>query len=122
MIAGGVVAVVGSFLDGVLATTAWGEGAFPIVSLIPIYSGAVALLVVLSRLGNVRFAPRVMGFAWPQLYFVLGLLAAVMALCWVLAAESNERGLYVMLVGSVLVALGARLSRRGRRHLGLADG
>ena len=122
MIAGGVVAFVGSFLDGALGTTAWGEFAFPIVSLIPIYSGAVALLVVLSRFGNVRFAPRVMGFTWPQLYFALGLLAAVMALCWVLAAESNDSGLYVMLVGSVLVVVGARLSQRGRRHLGLADG
>ena len=120
MMLGGVVAVAASFLEGALGTTAWGEGAFPIVSLIPIYSGAVAVLVMLSRFGNRRFAPRVMGFTWPQLYLVLGLLASVMAACWIIAGEDNDAGLYGMLAGSLLVVIGALLSQRGRRRLGLA--
>jgi hypothetical protein len=122
MIAGGALTVVASFLDGALGVTAWRDVAFPIVSLIPIYAGAVAILVVVNRFGNVRFAPRVMGFSWPQIYLVLGVLATVMALGWVIAGESNEIGLFLMLAGSVLVVIGALMSQRGRRHLGLADG
>jgi hypothetical protein len=121
MIVGGVLAVVASFLDGTLGTTAWGDGAFPIVTLIPIYSGAVAILVAFSRFGNVRFPPRVIGFTWPQLYLVLGFLASVMAVCWIIVAEDlADAGLDGMLVGSLLVVVGALLSQRGRRRLGLA--
>jgi hypothetical protein len=88
--------------------------------LIPLYSGVVAVLVAFSRFGNLRFPPRVMGFAWPQLYATLGVLASVMAVCWVIAAENNDGGLYAMLLGSLLVVAGAVLTQRGRRQLGLA--
>jgi hypothetical protein len=120
MMLGGVVAVAASFVKGTLGTTAWGEGAFPIVSLIPIYSGVAALLVMLSRFGNRRFAPRVMGFTWPQLYLVLGAWASVMAACWIIAGDDNHAGVYGMLAGALLVVVGALLSQRGRRRLGLA--
>jgi hypothetical protein len=121
MMLGGIVAVAASFVKGTLGTTAWGEGAFPIVSLIPIYSGTVALLVVISRFGNRRFAPRVMGFTWPQLYLVLGTWASVMAACWIIAeSDFGDVALGGMLAGSLLVVVGALLSQRGRRRLGLA--
>ena len=58
MILGGTLTVVASFFDGALGTTAWRQVAFPIVTLIPIYSGAVAVLVLFSRFGNLRFPPR----------------------------------------------------------------
>jgi hypothetical protein len=120
MMAGGTLAVVASFFDGALGTTAWNNVAFPIVTLIPFYAGAVAVLVAFSRFGTLRFPPRVMGFTWPQLYAVLGVLASVMAGCWVMSGENNDTGLYGMLVGSLLVVAGALLSQRGRRRLGLA--
>ncbi len=120
MILGGTLTVVASFFDGALGTTAWRQVAFPIVTLIPIYSGAVAVLVLFSRFGNLRFPPRVMGFTWPQLYATLGVLASVMAACWVVAGENNDTGLYAMLLGSLLVVGGAVLTQRGRRQLGLA--
>ena len=111
MILGGTLTVVASFFDGALGTTAWRQVAFPIVTLIPIYSGAVAVLVLFSRFGNLRFPPR---------YATLGVLASVMAACWVVAGENNDAGLYAMLLGSLLVVGGAVLTQRGRRQLGLA--
>jgi hypothetical protein len=120
MMFGGALTVAASFIDGALGTTAWATGAFPVVSLIPLYCGFVALLVVLTRFGNRRFAPRLMGFTWPQVYLVLGVLAAVMAAGWIIAGENNDAGLYAMFAGALLVVGGALLSQRGRRRLGLA--
>jgi hypothetical protein len=122
MITGGALTLVGSFLDGAGGGSAWSDGAFPIVTLIPIYAGAVAVMVLLSRFGSLRFPPRVMGFTWIQLYTVLGVLASVMALCWVAVGNDPELGLYLMLVGALGVVAGAVSSQRPGTSFRSIDG
>jgi DMSO/TMAO reductase YedYZ heme-binding membrane subunit len=122
MIVGGVLAVVASFFDTAFGTHAWGDFAFPIVTLIPIYLGAVAVLVIFSRFGNLRLAPRAMGFTWPQIYLLLGLFAALMAGAWIVADPDPGIGLYLMLAGAIAVVVGALLSQRGRRRFRSIEG
>jgi hypothetical protein len=114
MIAGGAVTLIGSFLDFAGDSSAWGEGAFPIVTLIVLYSAAVAVLVALTRFASVALPERVLGFTWPQLYLALGFFASLMALGWLVAADDVGAGLFIMLIGSVAVLVGAVLAERER--------
>ena len=112
MIGGGAVALIASFLDGSGDASSWSDGAFPIVTLIAIYSAAVAVLVALTRFANVNLPDRVVGFTWPQIYLALGFFASLMALFWLIAAEDVGIGLWLMLLGSVAVLAGAFLTAR----------
>jgi drug/metabolite transporter (DMT)-like permease len=112
MIGGGAVTLIGSFLEFASDTSAWGTGAFPIVTLIPIYATVVGVLVALKTFGNVNLPAQVLGFTWNQLFLVLGFFAALMSLFWLVAAENTGVGLLLMLIGSVAVAVGAFLTEK----------
>jgi hypothetical protein len=112
MIGGGAVTLIGSFLEFAGDTSAWGTGAFPIVTLIPIYATVVGVLVALKTFGNVNLPAQVLGFTWNQLFLVLGFFAALMSLFWLVAAENTGVGLLLMLIGSVAVAVGAFLTEK----------
>lgn len=112
MIGGGVVALIGSFLDASGDSSAWGKGAFPIVTLIPLYAVIVGVLVALTLFANVKLPTNVLGFSWNQIYLVLGFFASLMALFWLVAAEDVGAGLWLMLLGSIAVLVGAVLSER----------
>lgn len=114
IIAGGAVMLIGSFLDGVNETSAWGEGALPIVTLIPLYGVLMALQVALTKFGNVNLPDRVLGFTWNQIHLVLGIFAALMALFWLVASEESGAGLFLMLLGAAGACVGAFMIQRER--------
>jgi hypothetical protein len=121
MIGGGALTLVASFIDGVNDTSAWSSGAFPIVTLIPLYVTIVAILVAATRFGNVRLPASVLGFTWTQIYLALTIFAALMALFWIGGgAQDTGAGLVLMLVGSVAAAVGAFLEAKeaGPRTIG----
>jgi hypothetical protein len=108
VMAGGGVALVGSFLDAVPGASAWGSGAFPILTLIPLYCVVAGVLVALTTFAKTNLPENVLGFTWTQLYFVLGDLAALMAVCWIIVGDA-EIGLFLMLAGSIAVGVGGFL-------------
>jgi hypothetical protein len=115
MMAGGLVALIGSFLTfGTLIkeSSSWGEGFFLIATLIPIYCVAVGVLVALSRFANVNLPAQVLGFTWSQIHLVLGIFAALMALCWIPVLDEKGAGLWVLVVASLAVAVGAVMNLR----------
>jgi hypothetical protein len=109
MIGGGAVALLASFLDFAGDTSAWGKGAFPIATLIPVYAIAAAIVVALHRFAGVDLPDRVLGFSWNQIYLVLGFFAALMALFWLVTAEDTGVGLFLLLLSSIAVTTGAVL-------------
>ena len=106
------MALIGSFLDFAGDINAWGKGAFPIVTLTPLYAVVAAVLVGLTLFANVKLPPNVLGFGWNQIYLVLGFFATLMALFWAVAADDTGAGLWVMLLGSIAVVVGAVLVER----------
>jgi len=114
IMAGGAVTVVGSFLDFAGDTSAWGKGAFPIVTLIPLYGLVMLLQVALTKFANVRLADRVLGLTWEQVHLVLGIFAALMALFWLIAADNSEIGAILLLIGAAAAAVGAFLIQKER--------
>lgn len=114
ILAGGVVALVGSFLDFAGETSAWGSGWFPVVTLIPLYGVVMALHVALTKFASVDLPDRIVGFTWEQLHLVLGFFAALMSLFWLVAAEDTGAGLWLMLLGSIALVVGAVMLQNER--------
>ena len=112
MMGGAVVALLGSFLDISGDVSAWGRGAFPIVTLIPLYCVVAGVLVAGQRFGNVSLPDRLAGFGAGQLSLALGFFATLMSLCWLIAADDTGAGLFLLLVGSAAVLVGAVLVAR----------
>jgi hypothetical protein len=114
MMGGGAVALLFSFFEFAGDTSAWGEFAFPIVTLIPLYAFVVGLLVVLVRYANVNLPNQILGFTLDQIYVALGFFATLMALFWLVAAEDTGIGAIFMLLGSAAVLAGAVMFQRER--------
>jgi hypothetical protein len=114
ILAGGVVALVGSFLDFAGDTSAWGSGPFPIVTLIPIYCVVMAVQIALTRFASTALPERVAGFTWEQVHLVLGFFAALMALFWLVAADDTGGGLWLILLGAAACLAGAVMLQRER--------
>lgn len=114
IVGGGAVALIGSFLDFAGDTSAWGSGALPIVTLIPLYVVVMAVQVVLARFTGVRLPDRVAGFTWEQVHLVLGIFAALMALFWLIPVDDTGAGLILMLLGAAAACVGAFMLQRER--------
>src|SRR5690349_18266854 len=79
----GLVMLAASFLDFAGHTSAWGDGVFPIGALLPIYGTIMAAQVAITKYGNLNTrGRRVLGYTWEQLLLVIGLMAGLMSLAW----------------------------------------
>jgi hypothetical protein len=114
IIAGGAVMLIASFLEFAGDTSAWGEGAFPIVTLIPLYGVVMALQVVLTKFAKMSLPERLVSFTWEQVHLVLGFFATLMALFWFVAADDTGAGLVLMFLGAVAALVGAVLLQKER--------
>lgn len=114
MVAGAVM-LIASFLEFAADTSAWGEGFFPIVTLIPVYGVLMALQVALTKFANVNLPERVGTLTWEQVHLVLGFFAALMALFWIIAGENLGIGAWLLLIGAVAAMAGAVMLQRERQ-------
>jgi hypothetical protein len=116
IIAGAAIAIVGSFLRCFPnVSSAWATGAFPIVTLVPIYCAGVASQVAIERFGGIELPAEVgLGFTWRRLQAALGALALLMMVAWVFVPPRRSAGLWVMLAGAAVVC--AATIARARRE------
>jgi hypothetical protein len=127
--AGGLVALIGSFLDfykldvGTFdeGQSAWSSGLFPTATLMVIFTVVSAVLVALTKFGNVRLSDRVAGLSWEQVYLVLGFFAALYAIAYLLVSKgalSFGIGFWIVLIGCIASLVGAVLLQRERAGTG----
>jgi hypothetical protein len=115
MVAGGVMLVC-SFLDFVGQNSAWGQFNFPIASLLPIYGVIMAVQIALTTYAGVNMRGRIAGFTWEQIHLVLGLMAGLMALAWLVTDVGDKKiGLWFEVAGGIALAVGAVRLQRDRR-------
>lgn len=112
MMGGAVVALLGSFLDFDFETKAWGEGLFPVATIIVVYCVVAGVLVAITRFAGVRLPERLAGLTWNQLYLALGFFATLMSLFWLVGAEDAGAGLFLVLLGSAAVMVGAFVTQQ----------
>jgi hypothetical protein len=115
IMAAGAVMLIFSFFAFAGHTSAWGRGAFPIATLLPVYGVVMALQIALAKFASVNFPRTVLGFTWEQIHLSLGAMAALMALGWLLTDyPSKGIGLWLEVLGAIALLVGAVLLQRER--------
>lgn len=117
MVAGAVMlifAFLPFFTNGKSYST-FGEGLFPLATIIPLYGVIAAVLVALTVFAGVVFPDRLLGYTMAQIYTLLGVFATILALGYLIV---DKRGFdlgvgYVFeLLGAVAVLVGGALLLR----------
>ena len=117
MVAGGLMLVF-SFLHFAGNTSAWGTGLFPIATLLPVYGLLMAVQIALTKFGSVNLPGSVLGFTWDQLLLVVGAMAGLMAIGWLLTDYGDKQiGAWIEILGGIALAVGAVMLQR-ERHTG----
>jgi hypothetical protein len=115
MIAGAVM-LVASFLDFSGDASAWGSGNFLIATLLPLYGVVMAAQIALTKFASMNLPERVLGFTWEQVHLVLGLLAGLMAVGWLITDTGDKQiGLWLEILGGIALAVGAVMMQRERQ-------
>jgi hypothetical protein len=112
MFAGGAVTFLFSFLHFIDNTNAWGTGLFPVTTLIALLGLAMAVFVALDVLIGFRL-PIFLTFNYKQMYVTWGITAAGFMLCYLIVDKGGAdtgAGLYLMLIGSLAMAVGSVLN------------
>lgn len=125
ILAGGVVVLLGSFLDfyefsfGPLSEgfSAWSGDAFFPVTIIPVLCGvAMAAHIALTAFAaNVNLPERVLGIGWNQIHLALGFQATIMMLAFLVQDKGGfdiAIGFWLMLLGSIALIVGAVMRER----------
>jgi hypothetical protein len=113
MIVGGAVTFIFSVLDFFEGTNAWASGLFPVTTIIAVLGLAMAVFVLLDLLAGFQLPP-FLTFNYKQMYVTWGVTAAVFMLAWlIIDGPDKKAGLYLMLIGSLAMAVGAILNILG---------
>jgi hypothetical protein len=114
MAAGGVMLIF-SFLNFAGDTSAWGRGLFPIATLLPLYGLVMGLQIALTKFASLKLPESVLGFTWEQIHLALGVMAALMALGWLVTDYGNKQiGMWFEILGGIALVVGAVLLQRER--------
>ena len=110
--------LVASFLHFGGDTSTWGKYLFPIATLLPLYGVVMALEIGLTKFANVSLPSTLVGFTWEQVHLVLGLMAGLMAVGWLLTDIGDKQiGAWIEILGGIALAVGAVMMQR-ERHTG----
>jgi hypothetical protein len=119
IMAAGAVMLIFSFLHfagkGSGAVSAWGTGAFPIATLLPLYGLVMALQIALTKFASVNLPATVLGFTWEQIHLALGIMAGLMAIGWLLTDYGDKQiGMWFEILGGIALVVGAVMLQRER--------
>jgi hypothetical protein len=118
IVAAGVVTFVFSFVKwfdfGVFGGTTNGWDSFPLFTYAALCGLVMAAQVLAVKLGNVDLPQQLLGFTWPQIHIVLGLIALLDTLGVFIAGDDAKLGLIVSLLGSIGLFVGAIMLRNER--------
>ncbi len=129
VMAGGAVALIFSFLpfwsldEGPIEddVSAWGDGLFPVATLIVIFAVVAAALVVLTKFANMNFAG-FLGFGFMQLLLALTFFSSILAVAYLIQDRPFGYdfgfGYFLVLIGAVATLVGSSLMTNERRATG----
>jgi hypothetical protein len=116
MMAGGGVALIGSFLDYRGEFSLWSSAFLPAGTLMAIFAAGCAVVVAL-RFAGVTVPATVAGLSYTQIHLIFGFFAALYAIAFLLLeGGGREIGTWLVTIGCIAVFVGAiLLSNEGAR-------
>ena len=112
----GAVMLVASFLDFAGNFSAWGRYLFPIATLLPLYGVIMAAQIAVTKFASVDLPERFVGFTWEQVHLVLGLMAGLMAVAWLVTDTGDKQiGEWLEILGGIALTVGALMMQRERQ-------
>jgi hypothetical protein len=76
----------------------------------------MAAQIALTKFANVELPQRVAGFTWEQVHLVLGLLAGLMAVGWLITdIHGKGIGYWIEILGGIALAVGGVMMQRERQ-------
>ena len=117
----GVVALIGSFLPfwkaGPFSTSAWGD-VFPLATYVPIFGVAMALIVGLPLVSDVKIPESVLGFSKAQLVLVLGIFSVLIMFGFLMLDNPGTGSGHVLLMlSSIGLVVGGVMHAREHQTL-----
>ncbi|HEY1279160.1 MAG TPA: hypothetical protein VGF22_05765 [Acidimicrobiales bacterium] len=116
IMAAGAVMLLGSFLDFYGDTSAWGDGAFAIITLAALLGVVMAVVVALTAFANVKLPETVLGFTWKQIHLLLAVYAVVLMIGWLIYKVPGSKdfgaGFWLMFLGAIGLVVGAVMLQR----------
>ena len=103
--------------------SAWGEGLFPLATLVPVLAAVMLVQVLVDKLSVASLPARLGDFTWEQIHLVAAVAAAVIVFCYLLVDRGGVDlglGFYFNLLAAAGLVTGAVLIRGERRRGGLA--
>lgn len=111
----GAAMLIFSFFDFGLKQNAWGSFFRPIATLIVFYGVIMAAQIALVKFTTVEVPARLGSFTWEQIHLLLSGFALLMSLGWLVSGlDQKGIGFWVILLGSVVLVVGAVLLQRER--------
>ncbi len=121
ILAGGAVALVGSFLPWYTfagdSASAWSRGLFPLATLVAILGTVMAAQILVDKLTGANLPRRVGDFTWEQIHLVAAVVAAVLVFCYLLLDRSGADlgfGFYLEMLAVAALVTGAVMIRKER--------
>ncbi|HEX6311417.1 MAG TPA: hypothetical protein VF152_07290 [Acidimicrobiia bacterium] len=104
--------------------SAWGEGLFPVATLIVLFTVVAGVLVALTKFANMAFTG-FLGFGMVQLLIALGFFASILALAYLILDKGEYDfgiGYFLLLIGALGSLVGAVLVMNERKAAGTGPG
>ena len=108
----------GRTLGGSTGLSAWSSGLFPVATLMVIFCVLMGLHVALTKFANVHVPETVAGFTWTQIHLVLGFVAALYAIAFLIVKKGGgtdtKIGFWMIFLACIGALVGAVLLRNER--------
>ncbi len=121
ILVGGGLVLIGSFLDfvssGSFGVSAWDGDFVPFpVTIIPVLCGvAMAVHIGLTTFASVNLPDKVLGLGWIQIHLALAFQAVALMVTFLIVEKGGADigiGLWLMLIASILLIVGAVMRER----------
>lgn len=98
---------------GKFGENAWGAS-FPLTTYPALFGGAIAVLTALAIFAGTKLPARVLGFTWPQLFFMASVFSFLIMFGFLVGDSNLKFGGLIQFLGSIGLVVGSTMTLLGK--------